>query len=74
MQKRKHSMFEALLSTVTGFVISVLLGMIVFPAFGWRPTLGENIGVTTVYTVVSIARSYAWRRAFVWLQHHGYLN
>lgn len=74
MQKRKHSLLEALLNTATGFVVSVLVGIVVFPAFGWRPTLGENIGVTTVYTVVSVVRSYAWRRAFVWLHQNGHLK
>lgn len=74
MQKRKHSLLEALLNTATGFVISIVTGIFVFPLFGFNPSLGENAAITTIYTVVSIARSYAWRRAFVWLHTQGYLE
>lgn len=68
-QSRRHSFLEAWLNTLSGFVLSLLLGHFLFPAMGWKLTFGDNLTVTGVYTVVSIARTYCWRRAFNWWQH-----
>jgi hypothetical protein len=36
----------------------------VFPLFGLHATIGQNIQIGAIFTVVSIARSYALRRLF----------
>lgn len=69
MQSKKHSLLEAVLNTASGFVISFIVGLVAFPLYGFQPTLAQNFGLVTIFTVTSIIRSYAWRRAFNWYQH-----
>lgn len=65
MQSRTHSLIEQLLNTASGFLISVLVWQfVVAPIWHITTTVGENLEITLLFTVVSIARSYAWRRLF----------
>ena len=64
MQSKKQSMMEALAGTAIGMVISVLLGLAVYPVFGHAFTLQQNLGITMIFTVVSVVRGYLVRRAF----------
>jgi hypothetical protein len=64
MQKKTHSFLEACLNTATGFVISYAAGWIVFPWFGFAWTPEKGLGLTLIFTVISVIRSYAWRRIF----------
>lgn len=73
IQKRKHSLMEACVSTGIGFSVAFTANLIVLPLFGFRPTLGENFWITTFFTMISVARSYFVRRLFNWLHQHGYL-
>jgi hypothetical protein len=73
MQSRKHSFLEALLNTASGFLTSLLTQWLVFPWFNLHPSLQENLALTAIFTTVSIARSYAWRRVFNHLQTKGML-
>lgn len=66
-QSRRHSLFETLAGTAIGFAVSVLASMVVYPIFGHAFTLGENTGITLIFTVLSIARGYAVRRLFNWV-------
>lgn len=63
-QTRLGSLIEAVMNTAIGLVISVIANQIVFPRFGFYPTLGENVAISCIYTVISIARGYALRRWF----------
>ena len=72
-QKAQHSIMEVVLNTASGFIISMGVDPIVFPVFGFHPTFAENFSVVAVYTVVSIVRSYYWRRLFNWLHVTGRL-
>ena len=69
-QPRKHSWLEASCNTASGFVVSYLVGLVVYPMLGWHISQLQNAQVVGVFTVISIVRSYAWRRAFNWWQHH----
>lgn len=71
MQSRKHSFLEALLNTASGFLTSLLTQWVVFPWFQFYPSLHENLTITAIFTVVSIVRSYVWRRIFNALQTNG---
>ena len=73
MQSRKHSFLEAFLNTASGFVTSLLTQWLVFPWFNLHPSLQENISLTAIFTIVSIVRSYAWRRVFNHLHIKGLL-
>ena len=46
----------------------------VFPMFGFYPAFSENLLITTIFTIVSIIRSYIWRRVFNALEHRGILK
>lgn len=63
-QTRLSSLIEAVINVAIGFVISVILTALVLPAYGHHVTLGENLQITAIFTVASIARSYAVRRWF----------
>jgi len=36
----------------------------VFPMFGLQASLGDNLAIGAIFTVVSLVRSYALRRVF----------
>ena len=74
MQSKKHSLLEALLNTSTGFLTSLITQKMVFPMFGFYPAFSENLLITTIFTIVSIVRSYIWRRVFNALEHRGILK
>ena len=63
-QKKKHSLVEVILSTATGFIVSMLIWQIVGPAFGYVVTLSDNFLITCIFTIASILRGYVFRRAF----------
>lgn len=64
MQTRLTSFIEASLNTLSGFIISYGLGLLVYPWFGLSVTLEQNFWIVVIFTVVSVARSYVWRRLF----------
>jgi hypothetical protein len=68
-QTRKHSLFEASLNTASGFVISIIAGEVIFPLLGWPVSHTQNLEAVSLFTVISIVRSYFWRRAFNWWHH-----
>lgn len=73
-QARAHSLMEAVTGTLFALFISIVLQQfIIAPLFHLRTSVGENIGIVLIFTVVSMVRSYYWRRLFNWLhcrQHH----
>jgi len=64
-QTRLESFVEASLNTASGFLLSFVAWItIVVPFFGLPFDIGESFGITCFFTVLSVARSYAWRRFF----------
>ena len=63
-QSRRMSLVESIANVCVGYAIAVLTQMIVFPWFGLHTTLAQNLKMGAVFTVVSIARSFALRRVF----------
>lgn len=61
-QTRLGSLIEACINTAIGFVLSIALSLVVYPMFGHAFTLAQNFWITVIFTVASIARSYAVRR------------
>jgi Na+/phosphate symporter len=66
-QSRRMSLIETVSGVAIGFVVSVAASFVVYPAFGHSFTLGQNVGITIIFTVLSIARGYLVRRAFNWI-------
>ena len=63
-QSRKGSALEASVNMAVGLAVSMIANAIVFPAYGFHPSLLDNAGITLIYTGISLVRSYCLRRAF----------
>lgn len=63
-QSKLGSLIEACINTAIGFLTTLVLAPIVYPLFGHTFTLAQNLGITGIFTVVSILRGYAVRRWF----------
>ena len=61
-QSRRMSLVEAIANVVVGFGVAVATQIAVFPMFGLRASLADNLTIAAVFTLASIARSYALRR------------
>ena len=60
MQSKKSSCIEILLNTFSGFIVSFMVTTILLPYMG---EIGA-FGITCIFTVISLVRSYIWRRIF----------
>ncbi len=60
------SAVEAVANVAVGYLIAVSATVVVLPAFGYRVTAGDALGISAVFTAVSLVRSYVLRRAFNW--------
>jgi hypothetical protein len=58
------SLIEALTNVGVGYGVAVLTQILVFPLFGIQATLGDSLAIGCLFTIASVARSYALRRAF----------
>lgn len=63
-QSRLTSLFKSLASTGVGFVVAFLANMVILPLFGLPLSPSANLLLTTIYTVISIARGYVLERVF----------
>lgn len=63
-QTRLESLLEVCVNVAIGWVVALITQLIVFPLYGIHVTVGEQLGISVVFTVVSIIRSYVIRRWF----------
>jgi hypothetical protein len=63
-QSRAMSLVESVANVVVGYAVAVVTQILIFPIFGLHTTLAQNHIMGAVFTVVSIARSFALRRLF----------
>jgi len=63
-QSRTMSLMESVANVIVGYGVAVVTQILIFPIFGLHTTLAENLKMGAVFTVVSIARSFALRRVF----------
>ncbi len=63
-QSRRMSLLESLTNVAIGFGVAVATQIAVFPLFGLEVSLSDNLAIGGLFTLVSIARSYAVRRLF----------
>lgn len=63
-QSRFMSLVEAIANVTVGYGVAVVTQILIFPVFGLHTTLAQNLKMGAVFTVVSIARSFALRRLF----------
>ncbi len=75
MQSRRHSLIEASLNVFSGMIIAFIICQLahifeptiqryIWKGFEWKISIGTNLIMTIVLTIVSVIRSYAWRRHF----------
>lgn len=76
MQLRRHSFLEACLNTASGFIVSFAATFVVFPyILGIETSAADNLIVTVFFTLISVVRSYLWRRAFnCWEYRYRYMT
>ena len=63
-QTRLGSFIEALFNVAIGFAINMVANFVILPLVGFHISLGQNLFIGMLYTVVSVARSYLIRRWF----------
>jgi len=63
-QSRMMSLVESVANVIVGYVVAVVMQILIFPIFGLHTSLAQNLKMGAVFTVVSIARSFALRRVF----------
>ena len=59
-----RDILESVIDVGSGFFLSILIQLTIFPLFNMHPTIFENIQIALIFTVVSMTRSALWRRFF----------
>lgn len=67
-QSKTTSFVECALNNISGIVIGWVTSIVVFPLFGLSISTSQNLRLTIIFTVVSMVRSYFWRRFFTLIQ------
>ncbi len=65
-QPKGMSLTESVINVLIGLVINVTAQHYVFPIFGIYIGWDKNLAIAGIFTVISIIRSFALRRAFNW--------
>jgi hypothetical protein len=73
-QSKIESLIEVCINVAVGWVIALMTQLIVFPMFGIQVTLGEQLSISVIFTVVSIIRGYVIRRWFNARIHNAVIN
>ena len=55
---------ESVIDVGSGYFLSILIMLIVFPLFELHPTIFENLQIALIFMIVSMTRSALWRRFF----------
>jgi len=63
-QTRLGSFIESWANVAIGFAINWCANMAILPLFGFHVTGAQAFGIGVIFTVISVVRSYALRRAF----------
>lgn len=74
-QSKKHASIEAIVNVGSGMLIAFSISQLaayyspeireyIWSGFEWDVGAASNICMTIVFTVVSMIRSYVWRRSF----------
>ena len=63
-QSKSGSVIEAVTNTVVGYVLAVATQFAVFPIYGLKVGVAQNLGLGLAFTAVSLIRSYLLRRVF----------
>lgn len=64
MQSRRHSLIESVTNVAVGYGVAVCAQIVIFPLFGIQTSIGDDLLIAALFTLVSLVRSYAIRRIF----------
>ncbi len=64
MQSKKNSLLESLTNVVVGYLVALVSQLVVFPVFDIHVELKTNLYIGLWFTVISIIRSYIFRRIY----------
>jgi hypothetical protein len=64
MQTRLGSFIEACINVLIGFWINFFANLLILPLIGFNISIAQNFYIGFLYTLISVARSYAVRRWF----------
>jgi hypothetical protein len=70
-QSRAMSLVESVANVVLGYGIAVAGQMVLFPIFGMHMTMAQNLKLAGAFTIISICRSFAFRRIFEAIRMRG---
>lgn len=70
-QSRGMSLVEAIANVAVGYGVAVVTQILIFSIFGLHTTLAQNLKMGAIFTIVSIARSFALRRVFEAIRMRG---
>lgn len=63
-QTRLGSFIEAWINVAIGFAINFMANLLILPLIGFHISVGQNLFIGVLYTVISVLRSYIIRRWF----------
>ena len=64
MQNQLTSAMEVTLNTASGFIISWVVTYGLLNSLGHTVSNGQSFQITLIFTLISLVRSYFWRRLF----------
>lgn len=70
-QTKKHSFIESITNVAVGYGVALLSQIVIFPYFGIKVSLKQNMVIGCFFTVISILRSYVLRRIFNFITVRG---
>jgi len=59
-----RSLIESIIDVGSGFILAILIQIFCFPFFGLYPSILDSIGIASIFTVISMTRSWLWRMIF----------
>lgn len=63
-QSKKGSAIETASSTAFGFIVAMIVQPIILGAFGMSINFHQDVALTVIFTLISVVRSYVFRRVF----------
>jgi hypothetical protein len=59
-----RSFIESFIDVGSGFILAIIIQLTIFPIFHLYPSILDSIGIASIFTIVSITRSWLWRMVF----------
>jgi len=63
-QSRLGSFIESCINVAIGFGINFAANLLILPMIGFNISVGQNLFIGVLYTIISVVRSYVIRRWF----------